>query len=169
MFLNGEIMEINALELFNKVYPVGSIYMSVNSTNPSNLFGGTWVAWGSGKVPVGVNASDSDFNSVEKTGGEKRHSYTHSHTIMNAYAKLNINMINNNAYFDYTEMRLDTAPTFTETDRLNFTQNYGWAQETNRNENSNYGIGVYADVGESSVSIPILQPYITCYMWKRTA
>ena len=41
------------------------------STNPGNLFGGTWVAWGSGRVPVGVNTSDSDFSSPEKTGGSK--------------------------------------------------------------------------------------------------
>lgn len=27
---------------FNKIYPVGSIYMSVNSTDPSELFGGEW-------------------------------------------------------------------------------------------------------------------------------
>lgn len=35
------------------LYPVGSIYMSVNSTNPVELFGfGTWKAWGAGRVPV---------------------------------------------------------------------------------------------------------------------
>ena len=50
-------------------YPVGSIYMSTSNTNPSNFLGGTWVAWGSGRVPVGVNTSDSNFNTVEKTGG----------------------------------------------------------------------------------------------------
>ena len=46
------------------IYPVGSIYLSVNSVNPSTLFGGTWEAWGSGKVPVGVDTSDTDFDTV---------------------------------------------------------------------------------------------------------
>ena len=45
--------------------------MSVNNVNPGTLFGGTWVAWGEGQVPVGVNSNDTDFNTVEKTGGAK--------------------------------------------------------------------------------------------------
>lgn len=53
----------------NLVYPVGAIYMSVNNTDPSLLFGGTWVRWGQGRVPVGVNSSDANFNYVEKPGG----------------------------------------------------------------------------------------------------
>lgn len=40
--------------------------MSVTSTIPLTYFGGTWVAWGSGRVPVGINTSDSNFNTVEK-------------------------------------------------------------------------------------------------------
>ena len=28
--------------IYNAIYPVGSIYMSVNSTSPQTLFGGTW-------------------------------------------------------------------------------------------------------------------------------
>jgi len=35
--------KVNSDELFDLIYPVGSIYMSVNNVNPSNLFGGTWV------------------------------------------------------------------------------------------------------------------------------
>lgn len=53
------------------VYPVGSIYMSANDINPSELFGGTWEEWGCGKVPVGVDTNDVDFNSPDKTGGAK--------------------------------------------------------------------------------------------------
>lgn len=58
-------------------YPVGSIFLSVSSTNPGSVFGGTWVSWGVGRVPIGVDTSDTDFNTVEKTGGAK----THSHSI----------------------------------------------------------------------------------------
>jgi hypothetical protein len=71
----------------NPFWPVGSIFMSVSSTNPTNYFGGTWSLWGSGRVPVCVNTSDSDFSSSEKTGGSKTVTLTtsqmpsHTHTI----------------------------------------------------------------------------------------
>jgi hypothetical protein len=45
--------------------------MSVNNTDPGTLFGGTWEAWGAGRVPVGVNTSDTDFSTAGKTGGSK--------------------------------------------------------------------------------------------------
>lgn len=61
--------------LIDTIYPIGSIYMSVNDTNPSGFIGGTWVTWGSGRVPVGVS-TDTEFNTVEKTGGEKTHTLT---------------------------------------------------------------------------------------------
>jgi hypothetical protein len=70
------------------VYPVGSIYInSTTSTNPSSLLGfGTWTAFGSGRVMVGYNSSDSDYNPLEKTGGYKTHTLSvsempaHTHT-----------------------------------------------------------------------------------------
>ena len=49
-----------------RVYPVGSIYMSVNNIDPGTLFGGTWVALGSGRLRVGVDTAKTEFNTVEK-------------------------------------------------------------------------------------------------------
>ena len=83
-----ELKTPNGIKSFlDAVYPVGSIYMSVKSTNPGTLFGGTWVAIAQGRCLVGVNTSDNDFKTSEKTGGEKKHTLTvaempsHSHTI----------------------------------------------------------------------------------------
>ena len=55
--------------------------MSVSNVNPGNFFGGTWEAWGSGRVPVGVDASDDNFNTVEKIGGVASVSLAHEHTV----------------------------------------------------------------------------------------
>ncbi len=52
-------------------HPVGSTYESVVSTSPATLFGGTWTAFGAGRVLVGIDAGDPDFDTVEETGGAK--------------------------------------------------------------------------------------------------
>ena len=69
------------------MYPVGSIYISVKSTNPSSFFGGTWTAFGTGRTLVGINTSDTNFDTVEKTGGAATHTLqvtempSHTHSI----------------------------------------------------------------------------------------
>ena len=73
-------------ELILAIYPIGSIYMSVNNINPGTLFGGTWEAWGSGKVPVGVDSNDSDFDTVEETGGTKSVTLTSAQSGVPAHA-----------------------------------------------------------------------------------
>jgi hypothetical protein len=74
---------VNAL-----VYPVGSIYFNATvATNPATLLGfGTWAIYGAGKVMVGLDSSDADFNALTDTGGSKTHTLTtaempaHTHT-----------------------------------------------------------------------------------------
>lgn len=73
--------------VFNAVYPVGCIYESTLSTDPSTLFTGTsWTAFGQGKMLVGLDSGDADFNSTSDTGGSKTVTLTeaqmpqHSHS-----------------------------------------------------------------------------------------
>ena len=135
-------LKLNGKNLFDLIYPVGSIYISVRSTNPGTLFGGTWVAWGAGRVPVGVNTSDSSFNTVEKTGGEKTH-------------KLTTNEMPNHGH--QTNITLG-----------NRTQSGSGIWAAAPGEVDSTWVGYAGGVGGSAAHNN-LQPYITCYMWKRTA
>ena len=70
--VTGAISKLNT-DLVDRVYPVGSIYISVISTDPGELFGGTWELLAPGRTLVCINANDSDFSQARKTGGEKAH------------------------------------------------------------------------------------------------
>ena len=78
-------------EIRELIYPVGSIYMSVTDSTVSAVesrFGGTWESFGAGKMLMGVNTSETEFNTVLKTGGTKTETLNiskmpkHRHTII---------------------------------------------------------------------------------------
>lgn len=147
-----EAVQINMTTLSKLIYPVGSIYMSANSTNPKNLFGGTWVTWGTGRVPIGVNASDSDFSYVEKTGGSKTINLSHKHLETvgadngNMYLEGGSNGGRHGSGIAASISRMTWKGTVgTGSARLNYTDSAGNTKQS------------------------VVQPYITCYMWKRTA
>ena len=50
-------------------YPIGSIYQSTVATNPAQFMGGVWERFGNGRVLVGVDETDADFNTANKQGG----------------------------------------------------------------------------------------------------
>lgn len=51
--------------IVDKIYPIGSIYLSVNATNPSTLFGGTWQSIGSGRVLQGADDAHAAGSEIE--------------------------------------------------------------------------------------------------------
>ncbi len=155
-------LTINNKTIFDLIYPVGSIYMSVNSTNPKNLFGGTWVGWGSGRVPVCVNTSDSNFSTVEKTGGNASHRH-----------EFRIGM-----HWYYGNAAGEGAYNSTGAYRFSDSQYDGWARDlasmsVTLNTNTTTSTKTATANGKWSkgdtANTSTLQPYITCYMWKRTA
>lgn len=84
---NEKSLEINGKTVFDMIYPVGSVYVSVNSTSPATLFGGTWV-----QIKDKFLLSAGDTYKAGATGGEATHVLTvdemprHNHSIDNLNA-----------------------------------------------------------------------------------
>tara|TARA_R100001509_G_scaffold7053_1_gene4125 strand:+ start:95 stop:985 length:891 start_codon:yes stop_codon:yes gene_type:complete len=70
--------QVNGTNIFNLIYPIGSIYINANtSANPSTYLGiGTWSRYGEGRVIVSQKSSDSQFDGLNETGGFKTHTLT---------------------------------------------------------------------------------------------
>lgn len=128
-------------------YPIGSIYLSVNDTNPSRWFGGTWQLIAKGKTLVGVDPNDSDFNAPEKTGGEKTHTLT----------KDEMPQHNHEGLFCDAELRLVHS-------QVSGTYNLNWT-------GGGKGYGTKISVGSTGGNQPHnnMPPFFTCYIWCRTA
>lgn len=154
----GEILKGLLDDIWKTIYPVGSIYMSVNNTDPGTLFGGTWEAWGTGRVPVGVDSGDSDFSTAEKIGGEKRHILSNGE----------IPSVTGSFYLHGSSDGSCIANPdgcFAGSDI-----NTGHYREGGTSVAANSSaIYVRFNNGGEGQSHNNLQPYITCYMWKRTA
>lgn len=155
-------VSINGRSLLNHIYPVGSIYMSTSATNPTNFFGGTWVAWGAGRVPVGFNGGDGNFNSSEKTGGSKTINIEHNHGLSNARAAVG-RADSSLATMSYTS---GGNPHNVYFDR-EFSYYGGISGGSKHATDTSLIYGNTNNGGSTAASV--LQPYITCYMWKRTA
>jgi len=127
------------------IYPVGSIYISVNNTNPSILFGGTWE-----QIKDTFLLSAGDTYTAGNTGGEATHTLTtnempiHRHTL---YAR-GIDDGNSTVSLAYNSKSTSATSYYKA-----ITNASGIGMQTTGN-------------GQAHNNMP---PYIVVYMWKRTA
>ena len=146
-------LKIDGVNIMDIIYPVGSIYETMDSSfNPSKSFGGTWERI-KGKVIVGVDEYDTDFESSRLTGGEKSHKLTineipsHDHHFRNNSHTVSWGDQSSNVYFSNTQAVAGRPPQNNPSVRQStwtITELSGYDGEHNN-----------------------LQPYITCYIWQR--
>lgn len=178
--------KLNSADLLNKVYPVGSIYMSYNSTSPASLFGGTWT-----QIKDKILMSAGDTYTGGSTGGSATHTHTsaaHTHTInghthSTANHTLTVAQIPSHYHLTYIDANFCAVSTG---------NNNSWKQALVSSENHAAVSGYYdqptggggahnhGNTGSTSLTtnstIPgntgsssNLPPYLTIYAWRRTA
>lgn len=156
-------------DFLNKVYPVGAIYLSTSSTSPATLFGGTWTAI-QNRFLVAAGSSYS----AGSTGGSESHTHTsaaHKHGAgfeSGGDGDLWATVSGNTGYIYFREDGTVTGSvaTWPATHRVSGT--YGTTSNS---------VGGGADVrGYTSTTTPgptgpssSLPPYLSVYMWQRTA
>ena len=148
------VSTFNQKPTLDMIYPVGSIYMSVNSTNPSTLFGGTWEQI---KDRFLLSAGDNYANG--STGGEATHKLTYGEMPMHIHNE----RFSNTAYatwegFSSATQQGSRTVTGVELPGYNYSS-------------SKTGTYSYLTTGYSGNDQPHnnMPPYLTVYMWKRTA
>ena len=148
-FVNGNAPNLSAqnlnnmqIELMKLVFPIGSTYITQTNTNPSTILNfGTWERV-KGKVLVGLDEDDTDFNEIGKTGGEKTHTLT----------------IDEMPAHNHSARFCEGTGVYSVFPKGNGS-NPEWGGSTN----------TIANTGEGQAH-NILQPYeVVGYMWKRTA
>lgn len=151
--------------LLDLIYPVGSIYISLNSTNPSTIFGGKWEQI-QGRFLLGVSSS----HPVNQTGGEESHTLTQNeipkYTIPKANLSGNIHggdssLFTWNATTDGIISSSKPNRTYTVQRINNNTSNFVGEITVNASHSHSSGGG-----GQAHNNMP---PYIAVYIWKRTA
>ncbi len=165
-------------DLVDVLYPVGSVYISFEERNPSEIMGGSWERVSEGKTLVGVDEDDTSFNVSSKTGGSKSINLAHSHTVNSHthttkdHALTIAEMPRHKHALDYQNVQRGTTGSPTST-RIPTSSNYTGTVDTNytgSGEAHNHGETTASSPGttsELSTSQSILNPYITVYIWKR--
>jgi hypothetical protein len=144
-----------------EAFPVGSVFISVVSTNPATLLGyGTWAAIAAGRMLVGYDSGDTDFDTLEETGGAK------TVTLTEAQMPAHTHSVTDPGHTHLTQ-RYPTATGGSSGFTIDTSMSGTLADNTLPTKSGTTGISVGSTgSGEAHNNLP---PYFTCRMWKRTA
>ena len=171
----GGDMEVKGESLFLASHPIGSLFLSMDSTNPGTLFGGTWVLTAAGRMLVGVDTSDPDFDTAGKTGGSKylqahTHSHNHTHGLSGAFAGITAGY---NSIAVALKTGVSWARSRTITGSLTSTESTASVSDASQLFGSTDGVtdaaGAQQTGSTGTGSAGNLPPYLACYIWRRTA
>ena len=189
--LQAAIEQLSA-SLLDKIYPVGSVYMSFTNKSPATFLGGTWEALNDGRVLIAANSTYA----VNSTGGESEVALTaeqlpahshgancaenggHSHNrgsmeiwgrIQSAHSLKVGYDAGEGVFTTGGQQGASTAGNSGSTwnGDLNFTASRNWPGVTSTVPNHAHSITI-GSTG-SGLSHSNMQPYRAVYMWKRTA
>nr|DAE88871.1 MAG TPA: Baseplate structural protein [Caudoviricetes sp.] len=138
-----ETRKLTWKNLLNKIYPVGSLYMSAKATSPAELFGGTWE-----QIKDRFILAAGDTYAAGSTGGEATHTLTvnemprHNHDHVMWYRDQKFGL--NGRGGDVGSLRLE----FSSADCTD---------------------GICTDFKGDSQPHNNLPPYLTAYIWRRIA
>ena len=132
------------------IYPVGSIYLTASSTNPTTLFGGTWVQISQGRTLIGAGTG-TDVNNTSQTftAGSTGGEYTHTLTV------------------DELASHGHSVPYI-----RHWSWNDGGSNPGNLGDVSNGGYGSYSLTASNTGGGQAhnnIQPYLVVNIWQRTA
>lgn len=174
-YLDQTGLEHTLEKLRNQMYPVGSLYFSTNSTSPATIYGGTWERYGKGRTLVSVDESDTDFT-AGKTGGEKTHQHEYGWVVCDYYSSPLITPgSKNRTHSDSGLLSWDNEGHLPDKSWFfNWTQSqYTGNMEKNGSLSTSLGGYVtstirYVQTAITNISSNV-QPYISVYVWRRTA
>ena len=148
--ITGALSAGSGLITLADVYPVGSIYINAAvATNPGTPLGfGTWVAFGAGRVMVGIDASQTEFDTLGEESGSKTHQLTEA---------------------ELPSHQHDQGYGADQTPRHGITTGLSSVRIDNDGNAFNSTTAARTSSVGSDTANNNLQPYIVVYMWRRTA
>lgn len=176
---NGSITQQKlANNTLERMWPVGSVYINASDdTNPGTTIGfGTWEVFATGRMLLGVDESDTDFNAVGKTGGAKTVALTeaqngrHRHSVdppntstsSNSHSH-NISSILDNLGGGSTNNALTSYPGA----NIRIVSNKSTSSHSHSHSvNIPAFNSAYSGNGEAHDN---MSPWVTVYMWRRTS